>query len=198
MLLDLVAFSLWPYLLLRNVLLLWLMSTQCLCVQQYPPKSRTCLPFPHLEFSWLCLSTGNPDPLLYPVVYCWSCQFKAAKALVRSEMILHCNIIFYLSAAAGVARLMRSSCVPSISFMLFALWYPSAQVDDLRFFLYFCCAAWKCACKFAQVFPSRCLSSHLSQSSYNRPVLYMRVYITSKISLSAIVRPPSFANYWIS
>ena len=130
MLLDLVAFSLWPYLLLRNVLLLWLMSTQCLCVQQYPPKSRTCLPFPHLEFSWLCLSTGNPDPLLYPVVYCWSCQFKAAKALVRSEMILHCNIIFYLSAAAGVARLMRSSCVPSISSMLFALWYPSAQVDD--------------------------------------------------------------------
>ena len=49
------------------------------------------------------------------------------------------------------------------------------RVNNFCFLLYSRCAAWACACKFAQVFLSRCLSLHLSQSSYNRPVLYMSV-----------------------
>ena len=47
-------------------------------------------------------------------------------------------------------------------------------------------------------FLSRFLPSHLSQFSSNRPVLYTSVYMFSTISLSAIVRPPSFANSCIS
>ena len=39
-------------------------------------------------------------------------------------MVLHCNIIVSLSAAAAVSRLMRALFVPYISFMLFAPWYP--------------------------------------------------------------------------
>ena len=83
-----------------------------------------------MEFSWLCLSTGNPGPLLYTVAACWSCRVKAATVLVRSEMLVHCNIFVSLYYDAAVARLMRSSCVPSISFVLFAPWYLPAQVED--------------------------------------------------------------------
>ena len=49
---TLVAFSLWPSLLLRHFLLLWPMSTQCPFFQQYPPTSRRCFPFTHLELFW--------------------------------------------------------------------------------------------------------------------------------------------------
>ena len=152
MLLALVVFYLWPYLLLRHALLSWPMSTQCPCVQQYPPTSRRCLLLTHLEFAWLRLSTDNPGSLLYPVDSCWSCRVKAATVLVRSTMVLHCDIILSLYSAVSVTRSMRSSCVPSIYFMLFAPWYPPARVDDFCFLLYFRCAAWKCAKKFAQVF----------------------------------------------
>ena len=92
---------------------------------------------------------------------CWICQVNAATVLVRSAMVFHFNIIVSLSYAVAVARLMRVLCVPSISFMLFAPWYHPARVDYFCFFLYFRCAAWKCT----QVFLSRCLSSHMSQSS---------------------------------
>ena len=89
MVLALVAFYLCPSLLLIHVLLSYLMSTQCPCVQQYPPTSRMCFPFIHLEFAWICLSNDNPNPLLYPVVAYWSCRVNAATVLVRSEMVLH-------------------------------------------------------------------------------------------------------------
>ena len=142
------------------------MSTQCPWVQQYPPTSRRCFPFIHLGFSLLRLSTGNPVPLLYPVVAYWGCRFKAAAVSVRLAMALFCDIIVSLSSAAAVSRLMRASCVPYISLRLFAPWYPPAQVDYFCFLLHFLYAAWKCAWKFAQVFSSCFLSSHLSQSSY--------------------------------
>ena len=164
MLSDLVAFSLCPSLLLRYVLLSWPISTQCPCVQKYPPTSRRCFPFTHLEFAWLRLSTGNPGPLLFTVVACWSCQVNAATVSVKSAMVLYWNIIVPLSYAANVARLMRASCVPFIYFMLFTPWYPPVRVDNFCFFLYFRCAAWKYAWKFAHVFSYRCLSPHLSQS----------------------------------
>ena len=143
MLSDLVAFSLCTSLLLQPILLSWPMSTQCPCVQQYHSTSWRCFPFTHLEFAWLRLSPGNPGPLLFPVVAYWRCRVNAATFLVRSLMVLHCNIIVSLSSATVVARLMRASCVPSISFMLFAPWYTPARVDYLCFLLYFPCAAWK-------------------------------------------------------
>ena len=68
-----VTFSLWPSILLRHVLLSWLMYTQCPWVQHYPPMSRTCFLFTHLWFAWPCLSTGIPEPLLYPMFACCSC-----------------------------------------------------------------------------------------------------------------------------
>ena len=61
-------------------------------------------------------------------------------------------IMVYLSAAASVARLMRTSLVPSISLKVFDPWYPPARVETFCFLLNILCAAWKCAWKFAQVF----------------------------------------------
>ena len=128
------------------------MSTQCPWVQQYPPTSRTCLLFTHLGFACLCLPTGIPDPLLFSSFAWLSCWVKAETVAVRSAIVFHWDIMFSLSAAAAVSRLIRASCVPSISLRLFAPWYPPAQVDTLWFLLNFRCAAWKCVWKFAQVF----------------------------------------------
>ena len=50
MLSDFAAFSLCPSFLYRHILLSWPMSTQFPCVQQYPPTSRRCFPFTHLDF----------------------------------------------------------------------------------------------------------------------------------------------------
>ena len=140
-------------------------STQCPCVQRYPPTSRMCFPFTHLEFVWFHLSPGNPGPLLFPVVDFWSWLVNAATVLVRSAIVLFCSIIISLSSSTAVARLMRESCVPSISFMLFTPRYPPARVDNFYLLLYFRCTDWKCAWKFSQVFLSCCFSPHLSQLS---------------------------------
>ena len=160
-----VAFSLWPYFFLPHVLLSWLMSTQCPWVQQYPPTSRTCLPFTHLGFAWPCLYTVIPDPLLYTMFSWWSFWFKAETVAVMSVIVFHCVIIASLLPAASVARLMSALCVPSISLRLFAPQYPPAWVDTFCFLLYFRCASWKCSWKLAQVFSSRFMSSHLLQLS---------------------------------
>ena len=112
-----------------------------------------------LSFHWY------PGPLLYPVFACWSLWVNAATDAVRLVIVFHCNIIASMSAAAAVAILMRALCVPSISLRLLASWYPSARVDTFCFLLYFRCAAWKCAWKFAQIFSLCCLSSHYSQLS---------------------------------
>ena len=156
-----VAQSLWIYLLLWHVVLSWLMFTQCLWVQQYPPTSRTCLLFTHLEFACPCLSTGILDPLLFTAFACCSWWVKAETVAARSAIVLHWDIMVSLLAAAAVARLMMVLCVPSISLKLFALWYPPVRVETFCFLLNLRCAAWKCAWKFAQFFFPRCLSSHL-------------------------------------
>ena len=115
--------------------------------------------------------------MFYPVFTCWSFWVKAETNAVRLEIILHCDIIVYLSAVVAVSSLTRASCVPSISLMLFAMWYPPAQVDTFCFLLYFRCAAWKCAWKFAQFFFPRCLSSHLSAVVIEQArVVHKRVY----------------------
>ena len=128
MLSALVAFSLCPTFLYLYVLLSWPISKQCPCVQQYPPTSWSCFLLTHFECVWLCLSPGNPGPLSFPEVSCWSCLVNVATFLVRSVMVLFWDIIVSLSSSAAVTMLMRSSCVPSISFMLFASWYPPARV----------------------------------------------------------------------
>ena len=56
------VFFLWPYFFLRQVLLSWLIYSQCPWVQQCPPTSRTCLMFTPLGFASPCLSTVIPDP----------------------------------------------------------------------------------------------------------------------------------------
>ena len=84
---------------------------------------------------WLALPIHRqPRHLLYPVVVCWICWVKVATVLVRLEMALYCDITVSLSAAAAVARLMRTSCIPSISFMLFALWYPPRESTIFAFY----------------------------------------------------------------
>ena len=84
---------------------------------------------------------GCSGPLLFTAFACWSCWVKAATDAVRLEIVLHLTIMVFLSDAADVDRLMRASCVPSISLRLFALWYPPEQVETLCFLLNFRCSA---------------------------------------------------------
>ena len=114
---------------------------------------------PTWGFACPCLSSGIPDPMMFNAVTFWSCWVKVATVLLRLAIVLHLDIMVSMPVVA-VTRFMRASCVPFISFSLFACWYPPARVDTFCFLLYLSCAAWKCASKFAQIFLSRCLSSH--------------------------------------
>ena len=147
--------------------MLWFISIQYLCFQQYPMASQMCFPSTHLGGVLVGVSGSFGILRVFILALaCWSCWVKLEIAAVSSAMVLLWVIIVSLSASAAVAKLMSELLVSSPVFL-----GCSRRGIPLTWWILFspscflCCAAWKCAWKFAHVLSTRSLLSHLPQSS---------------------------------